>query len=138
MAQDRDLTNMTPDQLEDFYQRWKEWILAIARRDGLMVMHTRWAPFFSDLLQRLGEDPWWTLAVPAEVVPMMRFDKNVPEMHAFIWTAVGKIQTPGEFFGPTGFGRIDIGLPSSEGVMPWKAPKDAKIITPDKPGEYMA
>jgi hypothetical protein len=70
---------------------------------------------------------------------MMRFDPKVlPIDNAYIWTPAGKIQTPAEFFGSTGFGRLNIGTPSSDGVMPWKAPKDAKSITPDKPGEYMA
>ena len=138
MPADRDLTNMTDDQVEDFYQRWKEWILAITRRDGLLVMHPKWAPFFDDLIQRLGEDVWWKIAVPQGVVPMMRFDKNIPVNDAFIWTKAAKVQTPKQFFGPTGFGRLSIGVPSSDGVMPWVAPKDAKPITPDKPGEYMA
>lgn len=142
MAADRDLTKMTTDQIDDFYERWKEWMLAITRRDGLMVMHPKYGPFFGDLIERLANDVWWKVAVPKDVLPMMRFDPNVrPIDSAYIWTAIGKVQTPAEFFGRTGFGRLNIAVPSSAGVRGWDTftpPKDFTPPKPDEPGEFLA
>ena len=133
---DRDLLGMTEDQVTDYYERWKEWMLAITRRGGVMIGNSKWAPFHKHLLERLLEDPWWRHAVPSEVEPMLMFKDVVPEGSMFIWTAEKAVQTPRQFFGRTGFGRLNMATPSADGIQPWDTAHfdgTPAILIPDDP-----
>ena len=127
---------------EDLYLRWRELMVATHRHGGNLASHPKWQGLYTDFIERLTEDPFWlqgVLFLPHEVDrhPKMVFDEAVPEDELYAWTPVGKMETPTEFFGRTGFGRLTWATPREEGVMPWSEatlPK-GKIITPDDPDD---
>ena len=133
MAQVRDPGwGMSPDQIEMFYMRWREWMLVAAHRNSVVVMNPEHQGFIADLLERLQEDPWWKLRVELEAVVM--FDERVPRDDMLFSTGEGKLMTPRELVGRTGFGRMNAKAPNRDGVMPWSEAKpdaDARPIQPD-------
>lgn len=128
---------LTPQLEEDLYQRWREWMVAVARRGGILIAHPKWQGIYGDFLERLTADVMWYNAIPLlmDKEPMMMFRIEIPEDDLLIWTSKEKVQTPVQFFGDVGFGRLTASAPREGGVMPWseaKVPKGAtKAVTPD-------
>ncbi len=124
--------NMTEDQLTDFYARWREWVVVASLRGAIIVSSPKHQGVFKDLMERLLEDPWWMVR-HLEVAPMM-FKVEVPEDVLLFWTEKGGLQSPPEFLGNTGFGRLNAAAPTRDGVRPWETavPNGTlKRVTPD-------
>ena len=121
---DRDKINMTEDQITDFYERWKEWMLVAHRRGAVIVTHPDDEPFMIDLLDRLREDMWW-LGVVGMFDPARRmlYMEKIGSGNMMFWTEEDGLQTPETFLGNVGFGRMTIARPSSNGVQPWETIK---------------
>lgn len=124
---------MTPTQVENFYYRWREWMLVAARRDAVVVANPSHRGFMEDLLERLKEDPWFTLQIPGDVV--MYFDDAVPYDDLMFSVAGRGLLTPAQLIGANaGFGRMNAKAPSRDGVMPWSEATpdaDAHPVQPD-------
>ncbi len=118
---------------DNFYMRWREWMLVATTRGAIIVANTKHQGIFKDLMERLDEDPWWKLQHNSDR-PIMMFKEVVPFDVMLFWTKDKGLQTPAELVGKTGFGRLNAMAPSNNGVMPWtaaKPDKDAKKIVPD-------
>lgn len=122
-------------QIDNFYMRWREWMLAAATRDAVVVANPSHQGFMDDLLERLKDDPWWLLQTTLGKNVIMMFDDRVPyDDFMFSVGTGGGLLTPRELIGPKGFGRLNAKAPSKNGVVPWSEAKpdaDAKPITPD-------
>ena len=108
---------MTSDQVDDFYSRWREWMVASTHRGAFVVANPDHRGFFIDMMERLVEDPWWMLR-HIDAPPMM-FKEEVPYDTLLFWTSAKGLQTPQELIGRTGFGRLKAAAPSRDGVRPW-------------------
>lgn len=128
---------LTADIIEDHYHRWREVMKAVALHDGLLAGNPVHQPFYFDLFDRLREDPWWTNSPTGNKEPgeFMMWHPGVPDDLFLIWTKIAGLQTPTMFFGPTGFGRLQLRPISVEGVRPWSTADipegEAKPIIPD-------
>lgn len=123
---------LTPKMEEDLYLRWRELMGAVHRRGGMLVAHPKWSGLYSDFIARLMEDEFWTNAVGLlpDQDPMMVFNLAVPEDDLYAWTEKDGLQTPIEFFGNVGFGRLNWAAPRADGVMPWGEAKPSKAQRP--------
>ena len=108
---------MTPQQEDDFYSRWREWMVVAAVRGAVVVANPDHTGRFKDLSERLLEDPWWTLR-GIHHAPMM-FKEEVPYDALLFWVEGKGLQTPAEFIGRTGFGRMKAAAPTRDGVRSW-------------------
>jgi len=130
---------ITESMIEDHYHRWREVMKAIAVRNGFLVGHKSLRPIYEDLVDRLREDPWWTLSPTGNQDPaqFLMWHPALPDDTFMIWAGPGQLQTPEQFFGPTGFGRLNLRPLSVEGVRPWETadvPLDQlKPIVADSP-----
>ena len=123
---------MSAQQVEDFYLRWREWMLVADTNGAIIVMNTAHRGFMKDLTDRLAEDTWWTLQ--RTKTPTMMFHEVVPYDNMMFSVAGRGLLTPQELVGTTGFGRMNAKAPSRDGVRPWstaEVPDDAKLIQPD-------
>jgi hypothetical protein len=112
---------ITTSMVEDHYHRWREVLKAVAHHDGFLAGHPTHQGFYADLIDRLKEDPWWTMSPVGRNKPsqFIMWTDVVPEDQFLIWSKHRGIQTPSEFFGPTGFGRLTLRPISNDGVRPW-------------------
>lgn len=112
---------ITPTMVEDHYHRWREMVRAVATRDGYLVTSAKLLPFYRDLVDRLIEDVWWTNSPVGAKHPVefLMWDHDIPDDIFLIWTAESGAQTPHEFFGPTGFGRLTFRPISNDGIRSW-------------------
>jgi hypothetical protein len=96
-------------------------MLVAHRRGAILVAHPDHAAFLEDLVERLMEDTWWQLGTGAMIdqPALMMFKKEVPFDVMLFWTESGGLQTPAQFIGKTGFGRLTAAAPSANGVRPW-------------------
>jgi len=128
---------LTPTLIEDHYHRWREVMKAVALHDGFLMGHPSFRPFYTDLLERLREDPWWRNSPNGQHdhAEYLMWDNALPDNEFFIWSKLGGIHTPQQFFGPTGFGRLRLRPINVEGVRPWDTadvPADqVKDVSPD-------
>ncbi len=122
---DRRPSWLTPQMMETLYHRWKEWVIATHRRDALVAAHPKWRGLYNQFLERLSTDPWWlnANALLIDNAPRMLFSLDVPEDDLLIAPKPGVFETPAEFFGPTGFGRLSAAAPRIEGPQPWSEAK---------------
>ena len=115
----RDQTNsMTGNQVEDYYMRWREVMLVVAKRKGVLVCAKQHEGFFRDQVARLKEDPWWRLQ-NAGIEATMMAHPDCPEDELLIWSGKGKGITKMRAFLGTkaGFGTFDkIMAPTPDGV----------------------
>jgi hypothetical protein len=110
---------MSDKQWDDFYARWREWIVVASLRGAVLAMNTKHEGPMRDLTERLLEDPWWKIR-KLTLSPMI-FKPEVPEDDMLFWQD-GRLFTPNEFLGNKGFGRLNAKAPSRDGVTPWQAP----------------
>lgn len=127
---------MTPNQIDDFYLRWREMMKAVTIHGGLLVANPVHKGFFTDMVDRLKEDIFWITQVFDTNQAGMMFRSSVPYDDLLVWTPKrrDKLETPTEFFGRVGFGRVGFKAPTREGVQPWETAKpapDARPINPD-------
>ncbi len=128
---------LTKQRQEDIYSRWRELMVAVFRHNGMLVAHPKWKGFYKEMMMRLAEDPFWINGVMLlpDQEPVMMFKVEIPQDNLYAWTPKGGIQTPSQFMGPTGFGRLGWKAPSEDGVQPWetaKVPKgEQKPLTPE-------
>lgn len=108
---------MTPKQVDDFYSRWREWMVVASIRGAVVVANPDHTGFFKDLSERLMEDFWWTVR-GIEHAPML-FKEEVPYDQLLFHVAGKGLLTPAELVGKTGFGRMSAAAPSRDGVRPW-------------------
>ncbi len=128
---DRRPSWLTPELMETLYHRWKEWIIATHRRGALVAAHPKWRGLYSQFLERLSEDPWWHNAnsLALDQTPKMLYSLDVPVDDLLIAPKPGEFVTPAEYFGKSGFGRLNAAAPRLEGTQPWgeaKIPPDAQ------------
>lgn len=130
---------LTSEMVEDHYHRWREMVMAVSRHSGYLVANSSLLPFYRDLIDRLLADEWWTRSPqggkhPAEFLMWVDI---VPDDRFLIWTERRGMQTPRQFFGPSGFGRLTFRPISDDGVRPWDTAGDVlgrpKQIEPDDP-----
>ena len=102
--------------------RWREWMVAVNRRNALLIAHPKWKGMYEMFMEKLNEDPFWRLQVvhAGNLKPLMIYSDEVSEDNLFIWTDAKGVQTPAEFFGPTGYGRLSIATPQRGGTQPWE------------------
>lgn len=112
---------LTPEMVEDHYHRWREVVKAVAHRDGFLTGHPKHKGFYADFIDRLMGDEWWTLSPVGNKLPgdFIMWNPNVPDNLFLIWSRPGGIQTPAQFFGPTGFGRLTLRPISNDGIRSW-------------------
>lgn len=125
---------MTPDQIDNFYMRWREWMLVAATRKAVVVANPAHQGVMDDLLERLREDPWWLLQSKVGKDVIMMFHEQVPYDDLMFSVPGRGLLTPRELIGDKGFGRLNAKAPSRDGVMPWSEASpdsDARRITPD-------
>lgn len=123
---------MTPQQVEDFYHRWREWMLVASTHGATVVANIRHKGFFRDLVERLQEDNWWRLQKGDD--PVMMFSPAVPYDDLYFHVVGRGLLKPADLLGNTGFGRLNAKAPSRDGVSPWRVPDgvvDTKPVTPD-------
>jgi len=108
---------MTPEQEDDFYSRWREWMVVAAVRGAVVVANPAHTGRFTDLIERLGEDIWWTVR-GISLSPML-FKSEVPYDSLLFWVEGKGLQTPAELVGRTGFGRMNAAAPTRDGVREW-------------------
>jgi hypothetical protein len=124
----REQINMTENQITDFYERWKEWMVVAHRRGAVVVTHPDDEGFFIDLLDRLREDLGWkSVAGIFDPARRLLYMEQIGQGNMMFWTKEEGLQTPKQFIGNVGFGRMNIARPSSDGVQPWhefKVPKE--------------
>jgi hypothetical protein len=115
----RDQTNpMTSNQHEDYYMRWREVVLVVAKRKGVLVCAKEHEGYFRDLIARLKEDNWWKLQ-SAGIEATMMAHPSCPSDELLVWSGKGKGITKMRAFLGTkaGFGSFDkIMAPSPDGV----------------------
>ena len=135
----RSAWGMSADQVEDFYMRWREWMLVAWRHGAWLIGNNDHADFFKDMGDRLKEDAWWYASSAGFDIPMMMFRESVPYDNLYFWTEDRGVMTPRELLGPTGFGRLRIAAPTRQGSQSWEQFDDkgqrAPIITPDEEGK---
>jgi hypothetical protein len=109
---------MSEDQITDFYERWKQIMLAADTRRYHMVTNPEHASFFKDLLERLLEDPFWVLQRPGPPMELM-FVTTCPREELVFWRKdTGAVTLP-QMIGRTGLGRYTkAAMPSRDGVQP--------------------
>jgi hypothetical protein len=125
---------MSPKQIDDFYLRWREMMKAVVSHGGILSANSAHSGFFADLIDRLKEDVFWTTQVFDTSQAGMIFRSSVPYDDLWIWTARHRLETPTQFFGRIGFGRMSFKAPTREGVRPWESAvpdEDARSMTPD-------
>ena len=129
---------LTDDQMQDFYERWKQLMLAATTRQYHMVTNPVHAGIYKDFVEQLIEDPWWIAQAPSDPMPLMFVDTCPPDEIVFWRKDTGAISLP-EMIGRTGLGRYSKAVtPSLNGVMPMtemKVPEGLGDLTPDAPGE---
>ena len=125
---------MTKEQTDDFYSRWREWVVVASLRGAIVVANPAHTGKFKDLIERLIEDAWWTVR-GIELSPML-FKEEVPYDSLLFWVEGKGLLTPAELVGRTGFGRMTAAAPSRDGVRSWdtvKIPKgELKELTTDE------
>ena len=122
---------MSEKQIDDFYARWREWMVVASLRGVVVCANPKHSGIFADLQDRLAEDPWWKIR-QLEPVPML-FKPEIPEDDLLFWQD-GNLMTPADFLGNKGFGRMNAKAPTREGITPWSAaevPDDIRELTPD-------
>ncbi len=128
---------MSPAQEDDFYSRWREWMVVAAVRGAIVVANPDHTGRFKDLSERLLEDPWWTIR-GIQHAPML-FKEEVPYDSLMFWTQDKGLQTPEQLVGRTGFGRMKAAAPTREGVRPWETVEvpegEQKELTTDEATE---
>ena len=116
----RDKTNsMTERQVDDYYHRWREVMLVVAKRGGILVCNKKHEGYFRDAIARLKEDPWWKLQ-SAGIEATMMAHPECPEDELLIWSGPKKgIVRMSSFLGTKkGFGQFGrVMAPSPEGVV---------------------
>lgn len=116
----RDQTNsMSGNQVEDYYMRWREVVLVVSKRGGVLVCNVKHEAFFRDMVERLKEDPWWKLQ-NAGIEATMMAHPECPEEELLIWSGPGKGMTRMKVFLGTdkGFGSFErIMAPTPDGVV---------------------
>lgn len=118
MVQDK-TNSMSSNQVEDYYMRWRETMLVVAKRGGVLVCAAKHEAFFRDMVARLKEDSWWKLQ-NAGIEATMMAHPECPEEELLIWAGPGKGVTRMKAFLGTdkGFGSFErIMAPTSEGVV---------------------
>jgi len=112
-------SSMTDNQVEDYYHRWREVMLVVAKRGGILVCNKKHEAYFRDACQRLKDDPWWKLqSVGIEATMMAHPD--CPEEELLIWTGKGKgvVRMSTFLKSKKGFGSFErIMAPTNEGVV---------------------
>jgi hypothetical protein len=124
---------MTPQQIEDFYLRWREWMLVATTHGAVVCANPKHEPFFKDMMERLREDSWWI--VQQRESPVMLFHPLV-SLDDMLFHVEGRgLMQPSELLGNVGFGRMRAKAPSRDGVTPWSEakpkPGEVKSISPD-------
>ena len=125
---------MSSKQIDDFYYRWREMMKAVNSHGGILIANPAHKGFFTDLIDRLKEDVFWTPQILNTDQAGMMFRDTVPYDDLMIWTARHRLETPTQFFGRVGFGRMSFKAPTREGVRPWETAvpdKDARPIAAD-------
>jgi hypothetical protein len=123
---------MTTQQIEDFYLRWREWMLVASTHDAVVVANVKHGAFFADLTDRLKGDTWWKLQCRSD--PVMMYNAAVPYDDLYFHVAGRGLLKPAELLGNVGFGRMTAKAPTRDGVRPWGTATpgpDVKPITPD-------
>lgn len=111
--------NMTQIQIDDYYMRWREVMLVVAKRQGILVCNKKHEGYFRDAIDRLKEDPWWILQ-SASIEATMMAHPDCPEDELLIWLGWDKpIVRMHQFLGTKkGFGSFNkIMAPTAEGVV---------------------
>ena len=109
---------MSEDEITDFYERFKQLILAADTRRYHPVTNPEHAEFFRDLYERLVEDPFWIMQRPGPPPPFM-FVTTCPRDELVFWRADTGAVTLQEMVGRTGLGRYTkAAMPSRDGVQP--------------------
>jgi hypothetical protein len=111
---------------------------AVTTHGGMLVANPTHKGFFQDMIDRLKEDVFWTTQIYDTDRAGMIFRDTVPYDDLLIWTPKrrAKLETPTEFFGRVGFGRVGFKAPTRDGVQPWETAtpaSDARPIRPDSP-----
>lgn len=108
----------TDKQAEDYYYRWREVMLIVAKRGGILVCAKQHEGYFRDAVERLKEDAWWRLQ-NAGIEATMMAHPDCPDDELLIWSSKSKGITRMNVFlkSDKGFGSFDrIAAPSSDGV----------------------
>jgi hypothetical protein len=111
-------TKQTDKQVEDYYTRWREVMLVVAKRGGILVCAKQHEGYFRDAVERLKEDPWWLLQ-NAGIEATMMAHPDCPDDELLVWTSHDKgITKMNVFLGSKkGFGSFaKIAAPSTDGV----------------------
>ena len=140
---DRKPVWLTPQVMTDLYLRWREMMTATFRHGGLIIAHPKWEGMYRQFMEKLAEDDFWINAVILlpDRQPAMKFDALIPEDNLYVWTLSAGVQTPTQFFGNVGFGRLAFAAPRREGIQPWgemKPKGPPPVITPDPSPEDTA
>lgn len=109
---------MTDIQVLDYYMRFREVALIVAKRGGVVVCNQKHQGFFVDLVDRLKEDPWWRLQTNTIDLTMMSHP-DCPEDELLVWNGKGKLLRMNQFLGTDkGFGSFrKIAAPTADGIV---------------------
>jgi hypothetical protein len=119
MSKTKGVSNQSDKQVEDYYMRWREVMLVVAKRNGILVCAKQHEAYFRDACERLKEDPWWLLQ-SANIEATMMAHPECPDDELLVWTAKGKgVTRMSTFLGSKkGFGQFNkIMAPSADGVV---------------------
>ena len=108
----------TKNQVEDYYHRWREVMLIVAKRGGILVCAKQHEGYFRDAVERLKEDAWWQLQ-NAGIEATMMAHPECPDDELLIWSSKTKgVVRMNVFLGSNkGFGSFGaIKAPSTDGV----------------------
>lgn len=123
----RDSTHgWTDARITDYYMRWREVALVVAKRNGVLVCNKMHEGFFRDMVDRLMDDPWWKLQNAGIELTMMAHPL-CPEDELLIWDGKGPLLRMRQFLGTDkGFGSFGrIAAPNPDGVVDWGTAFDA-------------
>ena len=98
--------------------RWREVMLIVAKRKGILVCAKKHEGYFRDAVERLKEDAWWQLQ-NAGIEATMMAHPDCPEDELLIWQGKDKgVTSMSVFLGSKkGFGSFSkIAAPSTDGV----------------------
>ncbi len=119
MGKTKGVSSQTDNQVEDYYHRWREVMLIVAKRGGILVANATHEGYFRDLVDRLKADPWWQIQNYGLEATMMTHP-DCPDDELLIWTSKNKgITRMRAFLGTEkGFGQFNkMMAPTPDGVV---------------------
>ena len=119
MEKVKGVSSQTDVQVDDYYMRWREVMLIVAKRGGVLVCAKQHEGYFRDAIDRLKNDSWWRLQT-SDVEATMMAHPDCPDDELLIWSGKDKgvVRMSTFLKSKKGFGQFSkIMAPSPDGVL---------------------